>query len=151
MLALLIVLPAGLHALGLEEPVEYVPIAPPAPMLAEDFDHKAPRDIKSVFTPADPIDQQVQLALVVVRRSGASVAEDGHRFGDIKKIGDSAPTAVADEARRALARLTKAGDIIIDKLSVEPIGADGLELTIEYRNMRAPSKAQDRKYSKVVG
>lgn len=151
-LADLVVLPAGLHALGLEEPTPYVPLEPPAPMLAEPYSHKAPRDLESVFEPADVIDQQVQLALSVVRASGASVSEDGHRFGDITKIDDSAATRIADEGRRALARLVSAGDIIIDSLTVDTaVAANAAELSIDYRNLRAPSRTQKRNVKKVIG
>ncbi len=151
-LADLVVLPAGLHALGLEEPAEFVPLGPPVAMLAEPYDHKSPRDLKSVFEPADVIDQQVQLALSVVLGSGVSVADVGHRFGDIKKLDDGAATRIADEARVALARLVAAGDIIIDALTVDTsIYPDSAELSVEYRNLRAPARSSARNYKRIIG
>jgi hypothetical protein len=144
------VLPAGLNAPGFNLDSGLLPLEAPAPMIAEHYGHTGTRDLLSIFDPADPIDDQVQIALTVVQNSGAAVESVGHRFGDIRKNGDSAPLEIENEARRATSRLVQNRDIKIEKITVIEAGPDGRELTFDYVNLRAPRKPRARQFQRVV-
>ena len=108
----------------------------PPPLIAEDFDYRTPRDLKSGLVPADTIDAQVQYALVVVRGTGAAALDHGQQFGKVRKLSDEAGVLIKQEARTALARLVRNGDIRITRLDVLE-GHDWAEVQIDYVNLRA--------------
>ena len=144
----LYVLAAGVSGIGLEAPVLQRPLPPPPGMIAEDYDYLSPRDLKSVMKPADPIDAQVQYAMVVVRRSGAA-ATVGQRFRDTRKIDDTAKILLAQEARTALHHLVRNGDIQIRRLEVTVYPPDSAEVEIDYLNRRARGKQERRFQTRV--
>jgi hypothetical protein len=56
---------------------------------------------------------------------------------DIEKIDDRAKTTIANEARFALARIIRRGDITVTKIEVQT-GPDWAEVVVYYINNRAP-------------
>ncbi len=132
----LVVLPFGLHPLGLGVP-PVIEALPPPPVIAAEKFSTATKDIESVLESADVVDAQVQLALSRLRRSGASVATTGQRFQDVRKLDDQAAVLLEQEARTSLALLVARGDIRIDGISIaiESAGA-WAELTVDYINNR---------------
>ncbi len=146
----LIVLPAGLHALGLEEPALILPLGSPPSLIAEKYNAQTPRDVRSILEPADVVDAQVQLAFAVARETGEAVETVGQRFADIRKNDESAPTQIATEARRVLDALVRQGDVSISKITVEEAGDDGRLLTVDYVNLRAPKGDATRQVQRTI-
>ena len=132
----LVVLPLGLHQLGLEDPISVDPLPGVAVIAAEDIDQKT-KDLTSLTVGADPIDAQVQIAMMTLRRSGAAVIADGQRFQDIRKLDTNAPLLLEQEARTCLARLVANNDISIESVDVvtDSPGA-WAEVTVNYVNKR---------------
>lgn len=134
----LVVLPMGLHRLGLDGPPTYAPL-PAAPGIAADNIDQETKDLASMLEGADAIDAQVQLAMTTLRKSGAAVQELGQRFQDIRKITDNVSILLEQEARTALARLVKANDITIESVFVvvnTPSTDAWAEVTVNYVNRR---------------
>ena len=132
----LVVLPMGLHRLGLDGPPTYDPIAAAPVLAAEDFDQLT-KDLRSLTVGVDPIDAQVQVAMTTLRRSGAAVISTGQRFQDVRKLDTNASLLLEQEARTCLARLVAANDISIERVDVvaDP-GGQWAEVTIDYVNKR---------------
>jgi hypothetical protein len=136
----LVVLPMGLHRLGLDGPPTYDPMLG-APGIAADNIDPETKDLASLTKGADAIDAQVQLAMGTLRKSGAGVQELGQRFQDIRKITDNVSTLLEQEARTALDRLVKANDITIESIFVvvnTPSTDAWAEVTVNYVNRRLP-------------
>lgn len=135
----LVVLAIGFHRLGLDGPPVYDPL-PAAPVLAAEAFSQKTKDLASVTEGADPIDAQVQEALMRLRASGAAITQDGQRFLDVRKLDENAPTLLEREARTALARLVNNGDITIDAARVvqDSSGQWG-EVFIDLFNNRIPN------------
>lgn len=136
----LVVLPIGLHELGLGEPPSYVAIGTAPAIGADNFDQET-KDLASLSKGADPIDAQVQYALSVLRQSGAAVMGHGQRFQDIRKITTNVAVLLEQEARTTLARLVGNGDITLDRVavSVNTESTDNwAEVVIDYVNRRLP-------------
>lgn len=135
----LVVLPMGLHRLGLDGPPTYAALAAAPVVAAESINFKT-KDVGSLLKGMDPIDQQVQEALGRLRASGAAIARDGQRFLDVRKLDEDAPTLLEGEARAALARLTANGDITIEAVRVvqDSAGQWG-EVYIDLFNNRIPN------------
>lgn len=140
----LVVLPMGLHRLGLDAPTEPA-LFDEAPVLAAENISIRTKDLVSLTVGADPIDQQVQTALSVLRASGAAVTRDGQRFLDVRKLDDTAPVLLEQEARTALGRLTRNGDIVIEAIGVvrDSAGQWG-EVVVDYVNNRLPSSKRQQ-------
>jgi hypothetical protein len=109
---------------------------PPAVIAADAIDPKT-LDYASIFRSEDVIDQQVRIAMQVVRRSGAAVFAVGQRFKDIKKLTESVEVDIAAETRTALALLVRRNDIAIIKIEVE-VDSDHQQanLAVTYENKR---------------
>jgi hypothetical protein len=137
------VLGCGLHPIGIAVPVTPTERIPPPGIAAEAYAIDGSRDVESLSTSQDPVDAQVQLAMVALRGSGAAIAELGQRFGDLRKLGDDFEALAESEARAALQRLVKNGDITIDSVVVTK-GADWGEVTVNYFNLRRPREAERR-------
>jgi hypothetical protein len=96
------------------------------------------RDVASLAVSANVIDSQVQLAMTVLRGSGAAVAVTGQRFRDVGKLTDNASNLLETEARTALATLVNRGDISIESITVVIDSPNTwAELTLNYINQRA--------------
>lgn len=116
---------------------------PVSPLLADDINPDT-CDYNTILTGADPIDAQVQTAMKTFRGSGSSVTEDGQTFRDIDKLLDNVADVITSDARRALDRLLRNGDIRLvavakDQPGIEvSIFEDGqsAEVIIRYRNTR---------------
>lgn len=132
----LVVLPMGLHRLGLDGPPTYDEIAAP-PVLAADSIDQDSKDFTSLTLGADAVDAQVQIAMTTLRRSGAAVIADGQRFQDVRKLDANAAVLLEQEARTCLARLVAANDISIEKVSVvADSSGQWAEVTVDYVNKR---------------
>ncbi len=135
----IVIPPAGLHPLGLfiESPG---PNAPASPILADNIDTTT-GEYLDLFVGDDIVDAQVKIALKVVRRSGPAVIEDGQRFQDIRKLGNTATKQIEAEARTALARLVRQGDITIASFEVEVNeGSQDANTVLRYVNMRSTDR-----------
>lgn len=85
----------------------------------------------------DPIDAQVLIALKVVRKSGASVQDDGQDFATIENVDDQTPALIEAKTRLALRRLLENRDIEIVQLGPATDPADqSAYVVLEYRNLR---------------
>lgn len=133
---------AGISPLGATELSEYRPLPPPPVIRADKLNYQA-QAFESVFSDRDPTDAAVIEALWRVRGSGAAVRNTGARFLDVRKLDDKAKILLANEARFALTRLVRRGDITIKKITVE-VGDDWAELTVFYTNNRTPLAKKDR-------
>lgn len=132
----LVIIPMGLHPLGLAEPPSLAPIGPPPALAAEQIDQRT-KDLVSLTVGADPIDAQVQIAMMTLRRSGAAVISTGQRFQDVRKLDTNAPLLLEQEARTCLGRLVAANDITIERVAVTvDNGGQWAEVTVDYVNKR---------------
>lgn len=86
----------------------------------------------------DVVDDMVRFALRAVRASGASVQEDGQRFGDVRKLDGHAAVRLKSEAQQALRRLTDRALIRVTDLAVQT-SDDWFEVTVSYVNLRRDS------------
>lgn len=128
--------PSGTTELGTADLVPYKPLPPPPVIRADKLIYQD-QTFASVIQDRDPVDAAVIEALWRVRGSGAAVQDTGARFLDIPKLDDKAKTSIANEARTALTRIVRRGDIRIVKITVET-GNDWAEITVAYQNNRAP-------------
>lgn len=133
---------AGISPLGTTELTEYRPLPPPPVIRADKLDYQS-QSFTSVFSDRDPTDAAVIEALWRVRGSGAAVRNTGARFLDVRKLDDKAKILLANEARIALSRLIRRGDITVTKITVET-GDDWAELTVFYLNNRTSLQKKDR-------
>jgi hypothetical protein len=133
----LVILPAGLHPIG-SAPSSQNPLLPP-PVISADGIDEGSKDLASVLYGADPIDDQVYIALNTLRGSGAAVMNVGQRFQDVRKLDDNAAILIEQEGRTALRRLVNSGDITIDRLYVQTDSAGTwAELVCDFINNRLP-------------
>jgi len=133
---------AGISSLGTTELSEYRPLPPPPVIRADKLDYQS-QSFTSVFSDRDPTDAAVIESLWRVRGSGAAVRNTGARFLDVRKLDDKAKILLANEARVALTRLTRRGDITIEKITVET-GDDWAEVSVFYWNNRTASEKKNR-------
>lgn len=139
-----VVIPSGLHPLGLWVPQTYAPKDGPPGILADSIDPKT-GEFTSISKGMDPIDQQVVLAMRITRRSGAAVMNDGQEFREIRKVTEETPILMKSVAERALRRLIEQGDIELGELETNGDGGDDFaEVVINYTNKRARGR-QDRR------
>lgn len=133
---------AGISPLGTTELSEYRPLPPPPVIRADKLDYQS-QAFTSVFSDRDPTDAAVIEALWRVRGSGAAVRSTGARFLNVRKLDDKAKILLENEARLALSRLVRRGDITITKIKVET-GNDWAEVSVFYVNNRTPLAKKDR-------
>lgn len=133
---------AGISPMGTTELSEYRPLPPPPVIRSDKLNYQA-QAFESVFSDRDPTDAAVIEALWRVRGSGAAVRNTGARFLDVRKLDDKAKILLENEARVALARLVRRGDITITKITVET-GDDWAEITVFYVNNRTALAKKDR-------
>lgn len=129
-----IILPAGLHALGTAEGVQLVEPSRP-PVIAADDVNATTGEVNSLLTSIDPVDSAVIQIARTARGSGAAVLDIGHRFADIRKNDESAPALAKAYAREMFAELVADGRIEIESVDTKQFGdvADGLGLFLTYR------------------
>ncbi|MFA5053364.1 MAG: hypothetical protein WC565_04860 [Parcubacteria group bacterium] len=133
---------AGVTPLGTTELSEYRPLPPPPVIRADKLDYQN-QAFTSVFSDRDPTDAAVIEALWRVRGSGAAVRNTGAQFLNVRKLDDKAKILLENEARLALSRLVRRGDITITKIKVET-GNDWAEVSVFYVNNRTPLAKKDR-------
>lgn len=117
---------------------------PVSPLLADDIDPET-HEYRTILTGADPIDAQVLVALKTFRGSGSAVLNDGQTFRNVDKLFDNVADVIASDARLALSRLLRRGDIrLVSTSAIEPgievsvFDSDqSAELIVRYRNMRS--------------
>ncbi len=138
----LVILPAGLSDLGTAEPLEQG-VLKAAPVIMADGVSEKSKDFASMVYGADPIDEQVWLALNVLRQSGAAVTTVGQRFQDIRKMTSNVAILIEQEARTALRLLVQNGDIKIERIAVtkDELG-NWAECVVDYINNRLPKPAK---------
>lgn len=128
--------PAGTTPIGTTDLTAFRSLPPP-PVIRADKIRYRKQQFESLTKDRDPVDAAVIEALWRVRGSGAAVTNTGSRFLDIEKIDSQAATTIEAEARTALRRIIRRGDIIIQKITVET-GPDYAEIIVAYINQRAP-------------
>jgi hypothetical protein len=133
---------AGISPLGTTELTEYRPLPPPPVIRADRLDYQE-QAFTSVFSDRDPTDSAVIEALWRVRGSGAAVRNTGARFLDVRKLDDKAKILLDNEARIALSRIIRRGDITVTKIVVET-GGDWAEISVFYVNNKTPSQKKTR-------
>lgn len=128
--------PAGVTEMGFTDLSPFKPLPPPPVIRADKLEYRGQR-FASMVKDRDPVDAAVVEALWRVRGSGAAVQFTGARFLDIEKLDDRAQVVIANEARTALRRIIRRGDITIRNITVE-VGSDWAEVAVFYFNNRAP-------------
>ncbi len=122
-------------------------LGPPSPLLADNIDPTT-KDFRDLFEGADPIDDQVQVAMMTNLGSGGSVLSTGIRLTRRKMI-DDLGTMLQGDVRQALKTLTDNRDISFKRISLG--GDDGTgqptgevdeanataQVNVEYHNLRA--------------
>lgn len=132
--------PVGSWPLGADGDERVRPLPPPPVIRADRINYRG-QSFESMTRDRDPVDAATIEALWRVRGSGAAVVAVGTRFLDIEKIDDQADVALANEARAALARIVRRGDITIVTIRVDK-GPDWAEVTVNYINNRAPREKE---------
>jgi hypothetical protein len=127
--------PAGVSPLGLTV-LRKKGLMPEPPVIRADKLNYTKQAFLSVTKDSDPVDAAVIESLYRVRGSGAAVMNKGSRFKDITKLDDRATELIISEARKALARIIRRGDITIRTMTVETTG-DTAVLTVNYINNRS--------------
>jgi hypothetical protein len=130
--------PAGTTSLGTVVLTAVRPLPPPPVIRADKLSYQS-QAFESVTKDRDPIDAAVIEALWRIRGSGAAVMNTGARFLDVKKLDEKAKVLLDNEARAALRRIVRRGDITIKKIEVLT-GNDWAEVQVFYLNNRAPFK-----------
>lgn len=122
-------------------------LGPPSPLLADNIDPRT-KDFRDLFEGANPIDDQVQVAVMTTRGSGGSVLQTGMRLNSRKMLSDLQDSLESD-VRRALNLLVVNRDINFKRISFgvddgtgRPTGTvdeanQTAQINIEYRNLRA--------------
>lgn len=137
----LVILPAGLHPIG-SDVDDVSELLPPPVIMADGVDERT-KDFASFLYGADPIDDQVYIALNTLRGSGAAVIDVGQRFQDIRKLTTNVQILIEQEARTALGRLVAFGDITISRVTVEKDDAGNwAECVVDYINNRLPKPSK---------
>jgi len=137
---------AGVTSLGATDLTENRPLPPPPVIRADKLNYQH-QSFESVFSDNDPTDAAVIEALWRVRGSGAAVRNTGAKFLEIRKLDNKAKTLLENEARQALIRLVRRGDISISSIRVLT-GNDWAEVTVNYVNNRTALAKKDRSITK---
>lgn len=138
----IVVPPAGVFPLGFFDETRRYELPKPPVVRADQIDAST-QEFTSMVKDQDPIDAAVVESLWRVRQSGAAVFETGARFLDVDKIDDRAARRLESEARFALRRLVRRGDIRIKNVTVET-GEDWAEVTVDYINNRTALQKKER-------
>lgn len=138
----IVIPPAGVFPLGFFDETRRYELPKPPVVRADQIDAST-QEFTSMVKDQDPIDAAVVESLWRVRQSGAAVFETGARFLDVDKIDDRAARRLESEARFALRRLVRRGDIRIKNVTVET-GEDWAEVTVDYINNRTALQKKER-------
>lgn len=76
-------------------------------------------DYRSILRGVDPIEAAALEALLVRRKSGSAVREDGMSFADLKKIDDTFESTLRAEIQYAWRRLIDARQIELSSIEIE--------------------------------
>jgi hypothetical protein len=144
----IVIEPAGVFPLGFFDETRRYQL-PKAPVIRADKIDPATQEWTSMVKDQDPIDAAVVEALWRVRGSGAAVSDTGARFLDLDKLDDRAPRAIESEARFALRRLVRRGDITLKSVEVST-GPDWAEVEVNYINNRTALQKKDRQAKRRV-
>lgn len=123
-----------------------VPRARPAAIHFDGTSRDFTRDSDGRYTAIHPVDSRVEMALMVEFGRFGSSASTGHSLRDIRYLDPTRLGAeVRDRVRRALKRLTDAGDITIENIEHDARAASGALLVgVDYFNERLPDRARRR-------
>ncbi len=131
-----VIYPLGLSPIGFLVPTT-VGLAP-APVIAAELRDPKTLDVGSLLRSADPIDDQVQIAMRARRGSGAALGTTGQRYRDILKLSNNVERLLESETRTVLATLVDRGDIAIESITVETdSSAAWAQVSVAYINRRA--------------
>jgi len=132
--------PAGTTEIGIAD-LSWNGRLPPPPTIRADLLDYRTQAFMSVVKDRDPVDAAVIESLWRVRGSGIAVQNTGARFLDVPKLDDNAKTLLSNEARTALERIIRRGDITLLKIVVET-GGDWAEVSVHYHNNRSVDKTE---------
>lgn len=128
--------PAGISAAGYADPYVIDPSSPPA-QLADDIDPQT-GEIRSLFSPVNPVHALVQFNLSLKYGAGPATRGRGQKFGGIRKIGPSTETATRLEIERILQPLVDArlvGDVRISTQIPNPQNRNQGDWMLDYREL----------------
>ncbi len=136
-----VIYPFGLSPIGFSVP-RAVGLAP-APVIAAELRDPKTLDVGSVLVSADPIDDQVQIAMRARRGSGAALGTTGQRYRDILKLSSNVERLLESETRTVLATLVGRGDITIETIDIyTDSSAAFAQVSVAYINRRATGSKQ---------
>jgi hypothetical protein len=127
--------PAG-YPLSAYTPPELGRVPPPIPILADRIS-TVTGDVESLAVGVDPTDAALQWQFTIRQGEGAANGTNGARLHLITKATEQAPTQIADEGRRVVAKYVERGDIV-DVVAVggTPGGATAIAaLDLRYHNV----------------
>lgn len=137
--------PAGVSPAGFFTGAEVVSPAQPPAILADDID-PATGEYRTILSGIHPVDAAVGEAFRLQKGTGAAVADDGHEFRKIRKIGSSTPRELRDEALRTLKALIDRGDVaavdIVTEAGTPVTGNDVGAVYVAYTNLRTRKNGQ---------
>ncbi len=127
-----VIYPFGLSPIGVAVP-RAVGLEP-APVIAAELRDPKTRDVGSLLKSADPIDDQVQIAMWARRYSGAALGTTGQRYREILKLSSNVTRLLESETRTVLAR----GDISIESIDIQTDdSSQSAQVVVAYINKRA--------------
>lgn len=133
-------------------PVAYPPPPPapstrgaPPPILAERIDPKT-GDLATILEGDDPTDASIQWQATIRQGSGAALGNNGNRLHTITKATEDAPTRIADEGRRIMAKFVDRGDVRDVVVAGDVVGGSTATtaLQVTYTNNHTTTKSTVR-------
>ena len=94
------------------------------------------------YQPVHPVDQRVELALLVQAGKVAAHPELGSELRSIEHLDSSVGGRATAVIQNKLARLVANGDIRVDRIDVETTAFGGLAAAVHYVNLRLPGSNQ---------
>lgn len=132
---------AGLAGAGDPIPAPAAPLRRPLAMRFDPMTRDFPLGDDGRPVELHPIDSRVQMALLVEAGKLGSSPSTGNTLRQIPYLDPARIGAeVRDRVRRALLRLTTAGDITIDQIEHETRGRGTLLVAVHYFNERLPDR-----------
>lgn len=135
--------PAGVGAIGFAPVVAPGTVPPrvdPVAALLDGATRDFPLNADGYWKAVHPVDQEVEIALLVPAGSVASAPDVGHTLLDVDLGAASFQNDVADRVRRALTRPLARGDIEIVRIDASNANRQ-LRCAVTYRNLRSATPA----------
>lgn len=114
-------------------------VRPPVALMYDGATAANPMDpATGLYLEVHPVDQQVELALLITQGKISSAPNVGNKLRTIKKISISTPAQARDFVRQALATLVSAKAIKILSIEVKATARTGaLAVVVNYTNLRS--------------